>query len=141
MKKKYELFMYTDRNSSNGEYIGRTRTYQVEAENEDKAMEIGYRENSWARGCWCQEVREVEVYGVEFKCKSYGDIIISENRVFIKAKNREQARRYYNDKIKGKKFYGYRTSEIGEEGDIECREIQEIYIACALGGDYDATNY
>lgn len=138
--KKFELFMYTDRDSGTGNYIGRTRTYEVMEENEDKAIARGYKENSWARGCWCQEVRETETYGIAFNCKCYGNMHVSENRVFIKAKNKDQARRYYNDKIKGKKFYGYRTSEIGEEGDIECGSITEIYIACGYG-KYDATNY
>lgn len=55
--KKFELFMYQDRLESNGEYIGKTRTYVVEAEDSDKAMAKGYRENPWARGCWCSEVK------------------------------------------------------------------------------------
>ena len=138
--KKFELFMYTDRNEDNGEYIGRTRRYEVMAETDKEAMSKGYRENRWARGCWCSEVREEETFGVEFKVKCYGNHILSEGRVSIRAKNREQAIRYYNNEIKGKRFNSYRTSEFREDGDVECGAIQEVYI-CGGNGQFNATNY
>lgn len=56
--KKFELFLYVDRLESNGEYIGQTRKYIVTANDSDEAMAKGFRENRWARGCWCSEVRE-----------------------------------------------------------------------------------
>lgn len=56
--KKFELFMYEDRDYNTGNYLGRTRKYVVEAEDSDKAMSKGYRENRWAKGCWCSEVED-----------------------------------------------------------------------------------
>lgn len=59
--KKFELFMYEERDYNTGEYLGQTRRYVVEAEDSDKAMSRGYRENRWARGCWCSEKREKQL--------------------------------------------------------------------------------
>ena len=137
--KKFEIFLYEDRNESNGEYIGTTKRYIIEAKTDDEAIAKAYRENRWARGCWCHEIQETETYGIAFNCKCYGNHILSEERVFIKAKTKEQARRYYNDKIKGKRFNSY-TKAFTEDGDVECGTVQEVYIACG-SGQYDATNY
>lgn len=53
---KFEIFLYEDRLESNGEYIGKTKTCIIEADTDTNAIDKAYRENPWARGCWCQEI-------------------------------------------------------------------------------------
>lgn len=141
--KKYQVFLYEDRNESNGNYIGRTRRYDVEAEDDDQATRKAYRENPWARGCWCTELGATNTYGIEFKCECYGNFIKTVDYIFIEAKSREQAVRYYNNKIKGKRYGLYLPeTEDGfkEDGILGCGPIKDVYVAGCYS-DYDATNY
>ena len=145
--KKFELFMYESRDYNTGNYIGRTRRYEVMAENDDDAMSKGYKENRWARGCWCSEIEEKEetIYGIEYQI--YWEIDKSWHSGYvmtIKAKDRAQAKRGYDKVFKGKKCR--HDGELGmvdklsTEGYITYGNTTDIYTANFGIFKYDATN-
>lgn len=142
--KKFEVFLYVDRLESNGQYIGKTRRYDIMAENEDKAFEIAFKENPWARGCWVKEVEDKEemVYVLEIKYHwATNNKWYSGGQVLVKAKNVEQAKKGYNKSIKGKHCDGNWLigREIKDEGVITYGQIEDVRRAHTDMFQYDAT--
>lgn len=74
-------------------------------------------------------------------CFQYTDTKLGKkfrNHLIIKADNEDQAVSYYNNNVKGKRFW-FNPGDLDETGKCVYGEVLETYFASCHGCDFDAT--
>ncbi len=121
----------------------REKHYDVTAKNSDEAFQIAYQkpetDSPYYQSIGVQEIpKQASPIGIHFKYldtfanKTYSDYLI------IKADSEEQAKDYYNQHLKGKRFW-FDAGKPEPDGKHEYQQILDTYFATCPGFHFDAT--
>ncbi len=128
-------------------YVSRDRSKTlekvVEAKDMDEATDKGYNMNMYYQGydnMWIQEYpydsEGIFGFEVETDHEHFGK---QREYVFIKARNLDEAKAYYNQNVKGKYFDHHKRIIPDSEGWQKFGEILNAYSSTADRADFDAT--